>query len=275
MPIILQEGNPEMDPSKLLARLGRGVVDHQPAILSTMAVVGTVATAYLTGKASFQAAKRLQAYEAIIQETMDMVGEPDIHPDMSTKACAKHVWRLYKPAMWAGAGTIACIIMSNRIGTRRAAALAAVYQLSERGYAQYRAKVAEQFGKGKELRMRDDIARDKMKADPPEGKEVLKTHGGSVLCYDAFTGRYFNSDMETLRRSQNDVNHMVNTNNYASLSDYYSKIGLPATSFSDEVGWNIDKLMEIEFSTILTEDGRPCVSIAFPVTPVRGFYRIH
>jgi hypothetical protein len=61
---------------------------------------------------------------------------------------------------------------------------------------------------------------------------------------------------------------------YASLSDFYHLIGLPSTSFSDEVGWTSDKLLELEISTVLSEDERPCLSIGFNVAPIRNYYKI-
>jgi len=61
---------------------------------------------------------------------------------------------------------------------------------------------------------------------------------------------------------------------YASLSDFYDLIGLPTTSFSDEVGWNSDRLLELQFSTVLSDDGRPCISIDFRTVPIRDYYKV-
>ena len=97
---------------------------------------------------------------------------------------------------------------------------------------------------------------------------------GSVLCYEAYTGRYFLCDMETLRKAQNDINHQVLNDSYASLSDLYDLIGLPHNTNSDEVGWNSDKLLELQFSAVISEGGRPCISVDFAVAPVRHYYRL-
>jgi hypothetical protein len=72
----------------------------------------------------------------------------------------------------------------------------------------------------------------------------------------------------------NDVNFKINNDLYASLTDFYDRIGLERTAMSDDVGWNSDKLLNLRFSTVLSEDGRPAISISYDVYPLRGFCRI-
>ena len=81
--------------------------------------------------------------------------------------------------------------------------------------------------------------------------------------------------METLKKAQNDTNYQVLNDVYASLGDFYSRVGLARTSISEEVGWNSNKLLELEFSTTMSEDGRPCISIGFHVDPVRNYHKVY
>jgi hypothetical protein len=69
--------------------------------------------------------------------------------------------------------------------------------------------------------------------------------------------------METLRKSQNDINAKLNAHQYASLSDLYYMIGLPNTSTSDHMGWSADKHLELSFTTVMSEDGRPCLAFDY------------
>jgi hypothetical protein len=71
------------------------------------------------------------------------------------------------------------------------------------------------------------------------------------------------------------VNYQILNHFYASLSDFYGKVGLPSTSFSDEVGWNSDEILDLDISTTLSDDNRPCLSIDFKVVPVRDYFRVH
>ena len=237
-------------------------VDNSPAILSAVAVTGTVTTAFLTGKATLKATT-LMAGEVINGEE-----------SYGAKEFTRRHWKLYIPPVATGALTIACIVGANRIGTRRAAAMAAAYSLSERAFSEYREKIIEKLGATKEQAARDDLAQDRVKKNPVSKAEVIVA-GGDVLCYEAFTGRYFKSDMETLKKAQNDLNYKVLNDYYASLSDFYELLGLPRTSISEDLGWNCDKMLELEFSTVMSDDGRPCISIEYHVEPIRDYYRIH
>ena len=80
--------------------------------------------------------------------------------------------------------------------------------------------------------------------------------------------------MEELKKAQNDLNHRILRDNYASLSDFYDMLGLEHTQDADDIGWNVDKLLEIEFSTCISPDQKPAISIRYRVEPIRGFHRL-
>jgi hypothetical protein len=249
---------------ELTKRLGKFTADNSPAILTGIAVAGTITTAYLTGKASVKAAEILRD-EAIRWDVPTR--------ELKPKYVVEAVWKLYIPAVSSAALTVACIVGANQIGTRRATAMAAAYSLTERAYAEYKDKVVEKIGSNKERALRDEIQQDRVN-NYPASREIIVS-GLDVLCYDKFTGRYFSSDMETLKKAQNDTNYQVNNEYYASLTDFYNRIGLRPTGMSDEVGWNSDRLLELSFSSVISEDGRPCLAFEFVVVPVRGFYRVN
>lgn len=254
-----------MNISGIAKRAATYAATNSPAILTAVAVIGTVATAYLTGKASFKAAQILDDQETItIREEL----EP-----LTTQEKMKLVWTNFIPPVSLGLCTIACVILANRISARRAAALAAAYVLSERKYDEYKDKVLEKIGLKKEQTLRDELSQDQVNRAPSPSISTITLGDKSVLCFDAYTGRYFPSDMETLRKAMNDINHEINNDYYASLSDFYDRVGLPRTTFSDEVGWNSNKLLELEFTTTLTESSQPCLVVNFGVTPIRDFYK--
>lgn len=231
---------------KNLTEFSRVLKEHSPVILSGIATVGTLGTAYLTAKATFKAAKLIE-------------------PNESFKENAKRVWKLYIPPTSAAIVTVGCIIGANRMGFRKVLAAQTVLAVTQRAYSDYRDKVIDEFGKTKDTAIRDQIAEDKVKTTAPP-LEVLASGPGNVLCCEAFTGRYFTSDMEKLRRAQNDLNDRLLKHDFATLDDFYYIIGLRRTSYSGEVGWQSDKLMELVFSTVLTEDGRPCLIFEYNYT---------
>jgi Family of unknown function (DUF6353) len=255
-----------MGPMQLFKSAEKLILDNSPVILTSLGVVGTITTAFLTGQASFKAALIL----AEEQDTRFMDQELD-DPMLTTREKLDLTWRLYLPVIGTGILTVSCIVAANRIGMRRAAALASAYALSEKAFVEYRSKVIEKIGEGKEQKVREAVAQDRVNQNPVSTREVIITGAGDVLCYDTITGRYFNSNVEALRRAQNDINAQIIESMYAALQDFYSRIGLPTTEYSFEVGWNTDNMLELEFSTVMSEDSRPCIAIGYKLWPIRGY----
>lgn len=252
-----------MNLNLIASRAAKFAADNSSSIFTAIGVTGVITTAYLTGRAAFSAAAILEEERYSGRCGVDAL---DIREKVDL------TWTLYIPAAATGAVSIASIICANRIGTRRAAAVAAAYTLSERAFTEYREKIIEKIGPKKELEARDELAQDRVRRNPP--REVIIIEGNQVLCFDAYTGRYFNSNVETLKKAQNEVNFQINNSYYASLTDFYDKIGLPKTSISDDVGWNSDKLFNLVFSAVLSDDGKPCMSIDFSVVPIRDYSRL-
>jgi hypothetical protein len=240
----------------VLKRAEKVLVDNSPLIMTAIGVAGTVTTAYLTGKASIKA-DRLLAEEA---------------PDLAPKEKLKIVWKLYIPAVASAGITITAIILANRISTRRAVALASAMTISRDALREYQEKVEEKFGAKKEQEVRNEITKDRMVRDPASKSDVVIITG-QVLCYDKFLGRYFSSDMETIRRAVNDINEQIIHSHYASLGDFQDKLGIQRSEISDELGWNLDKMFEIRYDHDISDDSRPCLTIEYEVSPAREYFR--
>lgn len=251
----------------LLRSTEKFIVDNSPAILTGVGVVGTVTTAVLASTASFKAAEILE-HERWLASKNPKVEE------LNTQEEFLLVWHLFIPTFIVGSLTVVAIVGANQISSKRAAALAAAYSLSDKAFTEYREKIVQTLGKNKEQKARDELAQERFDRTTTPSSEVMVVASGEIPCYDAYTARYFKSDMETLKKAQNDTNYQIINNWSASLSDFYERIGLPKTAVSDEVGWNSEKLLELEFSTVLSEDGRPCISINFAVVPIRDYWRI-
>jgi hypothetical protein len=246
-----------MDIQQLLRRTEKFVLDNSPTILTVLGATGTLTTAFLTAKATFKAA-------SILSE------EP---PELATKEKAKLVWRVYIPPAVSATITVTAIIAAHRISAGRAAALAAALSLSDKAFEEYKSKVLEKMGDKKERAVREEIAQDRLDRDPVSKREVIIAGNGDVLCYDSYTGRYFTSSMEALRRAENKINHRLIHEHYASLSDFYEEVGLPTTVISEELGWNLDHMLELDISAGMSDDNRPCLVLGFGVSPARNYFR--
>ena len=251
--------------SEILKHAEKFITDNSPLILSAGAVTGVVMTGIFASRAGYKAGR-------IISEMEITHLYPD---DITTKAKVKAVWPLYIPTVATAATTIACVVMTNRITTKRATALAAAYTLSEKVIEEYKEKVVEKFGASKEREVHDSIAQDHVSSNPVTKQEVIISASGEELCYDMYSGRYFKSSMNDLKKAQNDLNGRILNHMYASLNDFYNYLGLDNIKIGEEVGWNSDRLIELTFSTTLSDDDKPCITVDFDVTPIRGYFLTH
>jgi hypothetical protein len=238
------------------------VKQNAPAISHAAAAVGVGATAYLTAKATFKAAEKFDREEYLRNAA-------DVSP-MSNKEKVKLVWRCYIPPTVAGVGTILLIGNGHRLAANKIIAGQAALAVTERAYSEYREKILKEFGTGKEhlgefkdRGIRDEIAQDRVNKNPPPANLVVGDTPGDVLCHEAYTGRYFISSMEKLRRAENRIVHKTNRFEYATLDDFYHEVGLKITSVSGETGWKPDRPMELLIASVLTEDGRPALSFEY------------
>jgi len=252
----------------VLTTVEKFVTDNSPGILTGLGVAGTVTTVVLVGRQAYLVGMDASTqYHEAVQEG-ELLPEHLIEP----RYVAKTYWKHFIPAAITGMGTITCIIAANHIGTRRTAAIAAAFKLSEQLTEEYRDRVVKTLGLQREEKMRSEIAKDKMAKTP--GSETIIVVGSEVVFYDELSGRYFKNEMEKIRKAVNDINYKINNYFHASLTDFYLEIGLTGTSFSDEIGWNTDELLEVAYSPTILTDGRPAISLSYNKTPIRGYDRL-
>lgn len=243
-------------------KLAKTLGDNSPHILTGLAVAGVVSTAVLTARAAHEGALIINK-----EETRGQFLERK-----SFKERFLLTWDLYIPPVLVGGVTIACVICANSISTKRNTALMAAYSLSEYSFKEFREKAAEVVGKNKVDKIHDEVQQDRVTAT--EGSEVVILSTGNVLCFDALTGRYFESNVEALRKAQNDINLQCINSMYASQNDFYRKIGLPPVEIGEELGWTTDNEMEIQFTSVLTPDNKPCLALNYYSQPIRNFHKV-
>ena len=236
-------------------KLGEAISKNSPSILTGMAVVGVVTTTILAVKATPKAVyllERQQKETGKAPSAMDSV---------------KLAWKCYIPSLAVGTATIACIIGANAIHLRRSAALAGLYSLTEMAFKDYQAKVIETIGKSKETKIHDDIAADHIRDNPVSSSNVIYTGKGEVLCYDSLSGRYFKSDIERIRQAINKLNRDLMTQ-FVTLNDLYWELNLNYIELGYNMGWSIEHgLIDVTFSSQLTESGEPCLVLNYQVVP--------
>lgn len=252
-----------MDLNKLVKTLGAAAKKHTPEILTGIGVAGLLATTVMAVKATPKALM-------LIHEKED-----DLKVDrLNATETVKAAWKCYIPSAVTGVASVACIIGASSVNAKRNAALATAYTLSETALKEYRSKVIETVGEKKEQTIKDAITKDKLDKHPVDRSEIIVTEKGETLCYDIFTGRYFKSDVDKLKRAVNDLNEQLLNDGSVSLNDFYYLIGLDSVKRGDDLGWDTRKgQVRLEFSSQLASDGTPCLVLDFAVAPIYDYYR--
>lgn len=239
------------------------VSDNLPLILTTTAVTGVVSTTVLAVAATPKALRDIWDAESEQEDPITPLEK------------VKLTWGYYAPAVVVGGLTVAAIVGIHSVHARRQAAVLGLLSLTEKAYSEYRTKVVETIGENKDKAIRDEVAKDRIENDPVSSHEVIITGAGQHLCYDSITGRYFESDIESIRRAVNDINAQCLNEMYASQNDFYRLINLPLTPFGEEIGWRHDHLLDVSFSAHIAENGRPCLSLDYGLQPIRGYHKIN
>lgn len=256
--------------SDLVRRAGKFAINHSPTILTSVGVAGAITTAYLAGKASFEASDMIR-----LKEGLEYGNEEDRrHSRDRFKERFELVWRLYIPATLTGAATVTCIIGANQIGNRRTAAMAAATTLIERSYDEYKTKVVEKLGERKELAVRDEIAQDRIDDSYSSDVKLFGVSEGE-LCYDKFSDRYFLGSVEGINAAVNSLNNALNHDGYAALGDLYRLLEMEVPGFAESIGWNHDRLLDVRFSSALAHGSKPVIVMEFRNEPAPDYSRFH
>lgn len=194
---------------------------------------------------------------------------------LTKKETIQVAWKPYIPAAVTGIISTVCIVGASNASAKRNAVLATAYSLSESALTEYQNKVVEVVGEKKDQEIKDEIAKDHIKKDPVVNREVIITEKGKTLCYDMVGGRYFMSDIDTIKKAENYLNKRMMSEMYISLNEFYFELGLRFTDLGDELGWNMnDGFIDIDFSSILTEEGEPCLAISYRVGPQYDYAKL-
>lgn len=232
------------------------VQDQSPAILTTMGAIGVITTGVLAARGAVQADRALAEQEGL--------NGIDRRHYMSQREKLEITWKYYVPAVVTGGVSIACIVGSHSISAKRQAAIMGLYSLTDRAFNEYREKVTERFGEGKERMVVDDVGAAQIRKHPVSDHEVIRTQWSEHLVYDTPSQRYFTGDIEQIRR----IVELFNENlrsvvTEIPLNKFYEYLGLPPTLIGDRVGFSADRLMRVAYTSTLDEYQRPVLVLAY------------
>ena len=246
--------------TSFVKRVGLELKRYSPTILTGIGVGGMITTVIMAVKATPKATQLL------------LNAEEQKGDELTNVEKVKVVLPVYWPAAAVGVGTITCFICANSTNLRRQAALASAYSLSENTLKEYQNKVLDTIGKRKEKSIRDELAKDHLNSNPLNDEQQVIIAGGETLCYEEITGRYFKSDIEKIRKVENEINKELLQTGYITLNQIYYELGLKPINIGDDLGWNAENgLIEFDYSSQLTSNSVPCLVINFKIQPIGSF----
>jgi hypothetical protein len=245
------------------------VSKNLPTIMTSLGVVGFVATIYETSKATLKAERYLKEAEEKKEEPLTKKEKALIF--------AKTCWK----AFLIGLITIGLFCGAHKISLKRQAALGTALAMATQDLDEYKAKVVETLGEKKADKIEDDISADKVNAYVYDAAAVK---GNGPLWVLSWCNVPFRGNLEDIRRTFNDLNEdMYRGTGKAyftqeiSLNDVLEALSAACNApqlgpvdlgeqfgFSPELTGNID--YEIRYSH--TKDGEPCGYIKIKPLPL-------
>lgn len=249
----------------IIKPIEKSIQKNAPQILSGLGIAFGVGAVGLSVKATVKAVE-------IVKEKQQEKGE-----ELTKKEIIEATWKNYIPVASCSIASAACIVASTHISMRRLATMTAAYAMSENSFKEYKEKAVELLGEKKEEEIRGKVSKDYIDKHPPYNAIVENAKGGATLCLDKLGGRYFYSDADTIRRTVNDLNHMLNMDYHVALNDFYYLMDMKESGIGDTFGWCLTDgdLINVEFDTELTPEGTPVLVMNFTTGPRPNFRNLH
>ena len=218
------------------------VQKNSPTILSATAVVGFIGSMVLLWKTKDKieddlAQRKLDIKDA--NEDFDNEEENKNEIKMINKTCIKNIAKHALPVAVMSTITVTSIIASVTIGNRRFAALSAAYTLLDQNSAEWKEKAREILGDSKMRKIDEAWAESQVGKVYPDEDEIIATNHGQTLFYDSWSGRYFKSSYEYIKKCINDLNYRLISEDWIDLNEFYYSVGLESIKMGSMVGWNI------------------------------------
>lgn len=255
-----------------LSKIGRDMrltlSKYSPEILMGIGIAGMATSTVLAVKAT---PKALMLMEMKKDEL-----EVDTLTPVET---VKTTWKCYLPTVITGVTSVACLVGSHSVNSRRNAALATAYKLSETAFAKYRESTLETVGEKKEKTVRDKISEKQITENPVNKTEVIVTGKGQTLIFEPLSSRYFYSNLDLIKRAENKLNKEIITDPFdagVTVNDFYEEIGIPTTATGDNLGWKVGYMIDIYPSAQMCEEGtehegEPCIVLNYSNPPKYEF----
>lgn len=239
------------------------ITANSPVLLVGATITGVVATGVLAAKAGYKA-------RGIVVEEEEKRAFQELSEPLTTQEIAKLTWLCYASPVLTGASTIASCMGLHMIHTKRHAALAGLYAITSGKLDDYKEEAEKLLGTKKGQQLNDVMAQKAVdKNDLSINNELTLVEGGSELCFDEWSGRWFMSNMAQINQALNETNALFIDEGELDLNTFYDRLGLSPIPMGTHFGWAKPKVnrLNLMYGSVTSKDGRPAIAITFRDEP--------
>lgn len=232
-----------------IARQAFVVEKNSPQLLFGAGIVGIVGSTVLACRATLKLEEVLDEAKANINKAKTLEHRDYSEEDKQKDIALIHVQtsmkiaKLYVPAIVVGGASIAALVQSHSILSKRNAALTAAYAALEKGFAEYRERVVEKYGEEEDRNFRYGTREDEVMVDGKK-KKVTRVSDDFPSIYARFFDPLSTSwskepeyNLIFLRCQQNYANDLLRARGHVFLNEIYDMIGVPRSKAGSVVGW--------------------------------------
>jgi hypothetical protein len=243
---------------------------HSPKIFMAVGVVGVLASTVMACKATLKAPTIIEEFKEereTLEKAKNAVEEGKIEESEYTEndykkdltiVYAKTGFKFiknYALAVALGGLSIASIVMSHKILSKRNIALAAAYTTVDKGFKDYRNRVIERFGAEVDKELKYNIKAKEIEETVvnKKGKEETVKKTVNVVDINEYSdyARFFDEgnpnwdknpeyNLTFLNAQQSYANDLLRARGYLFLNEVYKMIGMEPSVAGQVVGWTYD-----------------------------------
>ena len=241
-----------MNTKRIMISIGRTVRRESTKIFAGLAIASQAIGYYCMHKEA-----------PVVHERMKELPE-----NAKTMDKVKVAGPVYLPAIGMFLISTGCIVGGCIAGERKAAVMAGLYSASEAALRRYEEKLIEKVGPEKAEEIHREAVKETLAERHSQQIGIISTGHGDQLFYEPLSGRYFTSEKLKIEESCNNMNRLIIGDMWGSVNEWFMELGLDEVGLGDNVGWNVDHMMDIHFTPADTPFGKPCYVIEYRREPV-------
>ena len=263
----------------IVNKIGFQLQKNSPKIFMGFGIVGVGVTTVLACKATLKVNDILEESKGQVEAVHEALEREDIPEEEYSQEDSKKdlaliyvqtgikLAKLYAPAIACGILSVASLLYSHNILSKRNVALAAAYATVDHSFKDYRKRVVERFGEHIDKELKYNLRSEKIETkelDEKTGKEkkvkkeIWVANPSEVSEYARYFEQFtkdedgnvvpntcWKNDNECnlafLKAQERYANDLLRTKGRVFLNEVYEILGLPRTKAGQIVGWRYDE----------------------------------